>query len=178
MVAERFSFNFQFFNCLIAFLSLLSSNPIIIIIISVPRHDKKEINQLSPVKKRVKENSPPHQQRYNRQHISPQYHQSSNHINYYTNNNGGNNSNNANNMNNHGHQFNQHHQTASNSQLIAPSHASYSNSNSMPISHSSSHSNLKQQQVVRVVSFFLFRSTINKFSELLQILLFFFVSIN
>lgn len=37
------------------------------------RHDKKEPNQLSPVKKRVKENTPPHQ-RYSRQHISPQYH--------------------------------------------------------------------------------------------------------
>lgn len=41
----------------------------------VPRHEKKETNQLSPVKKRVKENTPPHQ-RYNRQHISPQYHHS------------------------------------------------------------------------------------------------------
>lgn len=61
---------------------------------SVPRHDKKETNQLSPVKKRVKENSPPHQQRYNRAHISPHYQQSSNHINYYTNN--GNNSNSQN----------------------------------------------------------------------------------
>lgn len=41
----------------------------------VPRHDKKENNQLSPVKKRVKESSPPHQQRYNRaSHVSPQYH--------------------------------------------------------------------------------------------------------
>ncbi|XP_037939381.1 homeodomain-interacting protein kinase 2 isoform X2 [Teleopsis dalmanni] len=41
----------------------------------VPRHDKKENNQLSPVKKRVKESSPPHQHRYNRTtHVSPQYH--------------------------------------------------------------------------------------------------------
>uniref|UniRef100_A0A453Z3B1 non-specific serine/threonine protein kinase n=1 Tax=Anopheles quadriannulatus TaxID=34691 RepID=A0A453Z3B1_ANOQN len=40
---------------------------------SVSRHDKKENNQLSPVKKRVKENTPPHQ-RYNRSHICPQYH--------------------------------------------------------------------------------------------------------
>lgn len=40
------------------------------------RHDKKEPNQLSPVKKRVKENTPPHQ-RYSRQHISPQYHNTS-----------------------------------------------------------------------------------------------------
>uniref|UniRef100_A0A1B0CCC7 non-specific serine/threonine protein kinase n=2 Tax=Lutzomyia longipalpis TaxID=7200 RepID=A0A1B0CCC7_LUTLO len=43
----------------------------------VPRHDKKETNQLSPVKKRVKESTPPHQQRYNRTHIfatiSPQF---------------------------------------------------------------------------------------------------------
>jgi len=29
----------------------------------VPRHEKKEHQQLSPVKKRVKESSPPHQQR-------------------------------------------------------------------------------------------------------------------
>ncbi|XP_058126321.1 uncharacterized protein LOC131267454 isoform X2 [Anopheles coustani] len=40
---------------------------------SVSRHDKKENNQLSPVKKRVKENTPPHQ-RYNRSHMCPQYH--------------------------------------------------------------------------------------------------------
>lgn len=114
---------------------------------SVPRHDKKETNQLSPVKKRVKENSPPHQQRYNRAHVSPQYHQSSNHMNYYMNN--GNNSNNVNNMNNHGHQM-QHHQNTSSSQLITQPHTSYSNTNnnSMPLSHSSSHSSLKQQQVV------------------------------
>ncbi|XP_055686785.1 homeodomain-interacting protein kinase 2 isoform X2 [Lutzomyia longipalpis] len=46
----------------------------------VPRHDKKETNQLSPVKKRVKESTPPHQQRYNRTHISPQYHHSSHHF--------------------------------------------------------------------------------------------------
>uniref|UniRef100_A0A182PRC6 Protein kinase domain-containing protein n=1 Tax=Anopheles epiroticus TaxID=199890 RepID=A0A182PRC6_9DIPT len=39
----------------------------------VSRHDKKENNQLSPVKKRVKENTPPHQ-RYNRSHMCPQYH--------------------------------------------------------------------------------------------------------
>jgi len=32
----------------------------------VPRHEKKEHQQLSPVKKRVKESSPPHQQRYQR----------------------------------------------------------------------------------------------------------------
>lgn len=114
---------------------------------SVPRHDKKETNQLSPVKKRVKENSPPHQQRYNRAHISPQYHQSSNHINYYTNN--GTNTNNANNINSHGHQL-QHHQSTSSSQLITQPHTSYSNTNnnSMPLSHSSSHSSLKQQQIV------------------------------
>lgn len=114
---------------------------------SVPRHDKKETNQLSPVKKRVKENSPPHQQRYNRAHISPQYHQSSNHINYYTNN--GTNTNNANNINSHGHQL-QHHQSTASSQLITQPHTSYSNTNnnSMPLSHSSSHSSLKQQQIV------------------------------
>lgn len=41
----------------------------------VPRHEKKEHQQLSPVKKRVKESSPPHQQRYQRAaHVSPQYH--------------------------------------------------------------------------------------------------------
>ncbi|XP_053689436.1 homeodomain-interacting protein kinase 2 [Sabethes cyaneus] len=41
----------------------------------VSRHDKKENNQLSPVKKRVKENTPPHQQRYNnRTHMCQQYH--------------------------------------------------------------------------------------------------------
>ncbi|BFF98431.1 homeodomain-interacting protein kinase 2 [Drosophila madeirensis] len=41
----------------------------------VPRHEKKEHQQLSPVKKRVKESSPPHQQRYQRTaHVSPQYH--------------------------------------------------------------------------------------------------------
>lgn len=118
---------------------------------SVPRHDKKETNQLSPVKKRVKENSPPHQQRYNRAHISPQYHQSSNHINYYTNN--GTNTNNANNINSHGHQL-QHHQSTSSSQLITQPHTSYSNTNnnSMPLSHSSSHNSLKQQQVVSVIA--------------------------
>jgi homeodomain interacting protein kinase len=42
---------------------------------SVPRHDKKESNQLSPVKKRVKENTPPHQRYNNRsQHQCQQYH--------------------------------------------------------------------------------------------------------
>lgn len=80
---------------------------------SVPRHDKKETNQLSPVKKRVKENSPPHQQRYNRAHVSPQYHHGSNsHNNYYNNNN-----NNGGSSNNNGHsqvQLN-HHQTSSSS---------------------------------------------------------------
>lgn len=41
----------------------------------MPRHEKKEHQQLSPVKKRVKESSPPHQQRYQRAaHVSPQYH--------------------------------------------------------------------------------------------------------
>lgn len=43
----------------------------------VSRHDKKENNQLSPVKKRVKENTPPHQQRYNsnrNNHMCQQYH--------------------------------------------------------------------------------------------------------
>ncbi|XP_055602804.1 homeodomain-interacting protein kinase 3 isoform X2 [Uranotaenia lowii] len=44
----------------------------------VSRHDKKENNQLSPVKKRVKENTPPHQQRYNnRTHMCQQYHDGS-----------------------------------------------------------------------------------------------------
>ncbi|XP_063697379.1 homeodomain-interacting protein kinase 2 [Culicoides brevitarsis] len=77
------------------------------------RHDKKEPNQLSPVKKRVKENTPPHQ-RYSRQHISPQYHHastSSSHqnlnLNNFYNNNGGNtvttNSNNAQVSSNHHH---------------------------------------------------------------------------
>uniref|UniRef100_T1GBB8 Protein kinase domain-containing protein n=1 Tax=Megaselia scalaris TaxID=36166 RepID=T1GBB8_MEGSC len=43
----------------------------------IPRHEKKENNQLSPVKKRVKESSPPHQQRYNRtSHVSPQQYSS------------------------------------------------------------------------------------------------------
>lgn len=38
----------------------------------MPRHEKKENQQLSPVKKRVKESSPPHQHRYNRtSHVSP-----------------------------------------------------------------------------------------------------------
>ncbi|KAL5292616.1 HIPK1 family protein [Megaselia abdita] len=46
----------------------------------IPRHEKKENNQLSPVKKRVKESSPPHQQRYNRtSHVSPQQYSSSSH---------------------------------------------------------------------------------------------------
>uniref|UniRef100_T1PER0 non-specific serine/threonine protein kinase n=1 Tax=Musca domestica TaxID=7370 RepID=T1PER0_MUSDO len=49
----------------------------------VPRHDKKENQQLSPVKKRVKESSPPHQQRYNRtSHVSPQFHNSHHNCNY------------------------------------------------------------------------------------------------
>uniref|UniRef100_A0A1A9WBT4 non-specific serine/threonine protein kinase n=1 Tax=Glossina brevipalpis TaxID=37001 RepID=A0A1A9WBT4_9MUSC len=56
----------------------------------VPRHDKKENQQLSPVKKRVKESSPPHQQRYNRaSHVSPQYHNHHN-CNYGGSNNSGN----------------------------------------------------------------------------------------
>ncbi|KAL9907802.1 homeodomain interacting protein kinase isoform 2-T6 [Glossina fuscipes fuscipes] len=56
----------------------------------VPRHDKKENQQLSPVKKRVKESSPPHQQRYNRaSHVSPQYHNHHN-CNYGSSNNSGN----------------------------------------------------------------------------------------
>lgn len=49
----------------------------------VPRHDKKENQQLSPVKKRVKESSPPHQQRYNRaSHVSPQFHNNHHNCNY------------------------------------------------------------------------------------------------
>uniref|UniRef100_A0A182QNM3 non-specific serine/threonine protein kinase n=1 Tax=Anopheles farauti TaxID=69004 RepID=A0A182QNM3_9DIPT len=40
----------------------------------VSRHDKKENNQLSPVKKRVKENTPPHQRYNNRSHMCPQFH--------------------------------------------------------------------------------------------------------
>lgn len=136
-----------FFPSLCFLPSHLHNFKYILITHSVPRHDKKETNQLSPVKKRVKENSPPHQQRYNRAHVSPQYHQSSNHINYYTN--SGNSSNNANNINNHGHQL-QHHQNTSSSQLITQPHTSYSNTNnnSMPISHSSSHNSLKPPQVV------------------------------
>uniref|UniRef100_A0A182NI52 non-specific serine/threonine protein kinase n=1 Tax=Anopheles dirus TaxID=7168 RepID=A0A182NI52_9DIPT len=43
----------------------------------VSRHDKKENNQLSPVKKRVKENTPPHQRYNNRSHMCPQYHDNS-----------------------------------------------------------------------------------------------------
>lgn len=76
--------------------------------LNVPRHDKKEINQLSPVKKRVKENTPPNyhhhhqnvqqnQSRYNNHrsssyhhHVSPQqtvtstnqYHNSNNQLFY------------------------------------------------------------------------------------------------
>lgn len=52
----------------------------------VPRHEKKETNQLSPVKKRVKESTPPHQQRYNKAHVSPQYHHNSHHNNFYSSN--------------------------------------------------------------------------------------------
>ena len=37
----------------------------------VPRHDKKETNQLSPVKKRVKENTPPHH--YHNHHMNQQH---------------------------------------------------------------------------------------------------------
>ncbi|XP_073841857.1 homeodomain interacting protein kinase isoform X4 [Musca autumnalis] len=56
----------------------------------VPRHDKKENQQLSPVKKRVKESSPPHQQRYNRtSHVSPQFHNSHHNCNYGSNNGNG-----------------------------------------------------------------------------------------
>lgn len=52
----------------------------------VPRHEKKETNQLSPVKKRVKESTPPHQQRYNKAHVSPQYHHNSHHNSFYSSN--------------------------------------------------------------------------------------------
>ncbi|XP_046806923.1 homeodomain-interacting protein kinase 2 isoform X6 [Lucilia cuprina] len=56
----------------------------------VPRHDKKENQQLSPVKKRVKESSPPHQQRYNRtSHVSPQYHNNHHNCNYGSSGSGG-----------------------------------------------------------------------------------------
>jgi homeodomain interacting protein kinase len=68
--------------------------------LNVPRHDKKETNQLSPVKKRVKENTPPHnhhqhhhmqqnQSRYNsnnnrtssyHHHVSPQQQPSQNQV--------------------------------------------------------------------------------------------------
>lgn len=54
--------------------------------LNVPRHDKKETNQLSPVKKRVKENTPPnhhhhHHQNQNIQQSQPRYnnHRSSYH---------------------------------------------------------------------------------------------------
>jgi homeodomain interacting protein kinase len=55
--------------------------------LNVPRHDKKETNQLSPVKKRVKENTPPnhhhhhHNQNQNVQQSQPRYnnHRSSYH---------------------------------------------------------------------------------------------------
>lgn len=56
----------------------------------VPRHDKKENQQLSPVKKRVKESSPPHQQRYTRaSHVSPQYHANHHNCNYGSSSGGG-----------------------------------------------------------------------------------------
>lgn len=56
--------------------------------LNVPRHDKKETNQLSPVKKRVKENTPPnhhhhhHQNQNNIQQSQPRYnnHRSSYHV--------------------------------------------------------------------------------------------------
>lgn len=42
----------------------------------VPRHDKKETNQLSPVKKRVKENTPPHHHLHHHQSQNQQMQQS------------------------------------------------------------------------------------------------------
>lgn len=51
--------------------------------LSVPRHEKKETNQLSPVKKRVKENTPPHNHHHHHQNQQQQneqrYHRSSYH---------------------------------------------------------------------------------------------------
>lgn len=41
--------------------------------LNVPRHDKKETNQLSPVKKRVKENTPPHHHGHHHQHHQQQH---------------------------------------------------------------------------------------------------------
>uniref|UniRef100_U5EGN3 non-specific serine/threonine protein kinase n=1 Tax=Corethrella appendiculata TaxID=1370023 RepID=U5EGN3_9DIPT len=62
----------------------------------VPRHDKKETNQLSPVKKRVKENTPPHQ-RYNNRHMCQQYHDNgSSSSSFYHHNNNNNNSSSSN----------------------------------------------------------------------------------
>lgn len=57
----------------------------------VPRHDKKETNQLSPVKKRVKENTPPHhhlhhhqqQQQLQQQPQPPRYNNPQNHRSSY-----------------------------------------------------------------------------------------------
>lgn len=43
--------------------------------LNVPRHEKKETNQLSPVKKRVKENTPPHNHQYQHQNNSVQLQQ-------------------------------------------------------------------------------------------------------
>ncbi|XP_037909201.1 homeodomain-interacting protein kinase 2 isoform X4 [Hermetia illucens] len=95
---------------------------------SVPRHEKKETNQLSPVKKRVKESSPPHQQRYNRTHISPQYHNHGSHNCSYYSNNG-----NTNNMQNpiqqsSSHQKSGHHADIVSNHHTVQGHSAYSSS--------------------------------------------------
>ncbi|XP_037043936.1 homeodomain-interacting protein kinase 2 isoform X1 [Bradysia coprophila] len=135
----------------------------------VPRHDKKENNQLSPVKKRVKESSPPHQ-RYNRSYVSPKYHQSSNHNsshgNYYNNSNHSNsnqmqqhsqmptNHQNDSSTNHHHHHSNNNsnntHSGSTQTNLYSSSNNNNCTSNANPLSHSSSHNSIKQQQTITI----------------------------
>lgn len=111
------------------------------------------------MKKRAKENSPPQSQRYNRAHVSPQYHHNSHHTNshnnYYSNSNHTHNQlpiHQADVSNHHHHHHHHHHHNNSghNSGGISNNNAtqvhSYAN-NSMPISHSSNSSHSNKQSI-------------------------------
>lgn len=87
--------------------------------LNVPRHDKKETNQLSPVKKRVKENTPPHN---HHQH----HHMQANQSRYNSNNN--NNNNRSSNYHHHVSPQQQQQQQSSQNQLQPQQSSQYWNS--------------------------------------------------